>query len=61
MNSPRDSYAVLRSPSVRQPEEVIHDYIAHRNRDPKPFIWTASVRTIMKKVRKANETLASLH
>lgn len=47
--------------SVRQLEQAIHRYIAHRNTDPKPFTWTASVRSIIKKVTKANETLASLH
>ncbi len=29
--------------------------------DPKPFVWTASVRQILKKVNKANKTLATLH
>jgi transposase len=47
--------------SVAQLEAVIHRYIAHRNADPRPFTWTASVKSILAKVRKANETLASLH
>ena len=47
--------------SVDQLEAAIHRYIAQRNADPKPFTWTASVRYILAKVRKANETLASLH
>jgi transposase len=47
--------------SVRELEHAIHQYIARRNADPKPFTWTASVRSILAKVKKANETLASLH
>ncbi len=47
--------------SVRELERAIDRYIALRNIDPKPFTWTASVRSIMTKVNKANETLASLH
>lgn len=47
--------------SVAELEAAIHQYIARRNADPRPFTWTASVKTILAKVRKANETLASLH
>jgi transposase len=47
--------------SVRELERASHQYINQRNTDPRPFIWTASVRSIIAKVRKANETLASLH
>jgi len=47
--------------SVRELEHAIQQYIAHRNADPTPFTWTASVRSILAKVKKANETLASLH
>jgi transposase len=47
--------------SVRELEQAIREYIAHRNADPTPFTWTASVRSILAKVKKANETLASLH
>lgn len=47
--------------SVDELEAAIHEYIARRNTDPQPFTWTASVKSILAKVRKANETLASLH
>jgi transposase len=46
--------------SVRQLEHAIHQYIHRRNTNPTPFAWTASVRSIIAKVKKANETLASL-
>jgi len=47
--------------SVHELEAAIDQYIAHRNAAPTPFTWTASVRSILAKVKKANETLASLH
>ena len=47
--------------SVAALHTAIDTYIERRNRDPKPFTWTASVRTILAKVRKAKGTLASLH
>jgi len=47
--------------SVRELEQAIREYIAQRNTDPTPFTWTASVRSILAKIKKANDTLASLH
>ena len=47
--------------SVKELETAIHEYIDGRNENPRPFTWTASVRSILAKVKKANETLASLH
>ncbi|MGQ0704383.1 MAG: IS630 family transposase [Gemmatimonadales bacterium] len=47
--------------SVRELEAAIQRYITRRNADPKPFTWTASVKSILAKVKKANDTLASLH
>jgi transposase len=41
--------------------DVIGRYIERRNREPKPFVWTASVEQILAKVAKAKETLATLH
>ncbi len=46
--------------SVRELEQAIREYIAQRNSDPASFTWTAPVRTILAKVKKANETPASL-
>ena len=36
-------------------------YIDRRNEQPTPFVWTASVKAILAKVKKANATVASLH
>jgi transposase len=47
--------------SVAELEAAIDHYIARRNADPKPFTWTATVRSILKKVRKAQATLDSHH
>lgn len=47
--------------SVDELETAIDTYIAQRNVDPQPFTWTASVRKILAKVKKAKDTLASLH
>jgi transposase len=47
--------------SVDQLEEAIDDYIHHRNRDPKPFNWTASSELILEKVRRGNATFEALH
>jgi transposase len=47
--------------SVSELEAAIRDYLDHRNRDPKPFVWTASVQTILDNVRRANEALEAIH
>jgi hypothetical protein len=47
--------------SVLELDTAIDTYIAHRNTAPTPFTWTASVRKILAKVKKAKDTLASLH
>lgn len=47
--------------SVGELIEHITRYIDRRNINPKPFVWTASVRQILKKVSKANKILATLH
>jgi len=47
--------------SVDELVAAIHSYIEHRNRDPRPFVWTASVRHILNKVQKGNRTLSTPH
>jgi len=39
--------------------DVIHDFIAKNNREPKPFIWSASVNKIMSKIEKVKECIAN--
>ena len=40
---------------------AIMEYLEASNADPKPFVWTASVETILSKVKRANEVLETLH
>ena len=47
--------------SVKELIAAITHYIDQRNKNPTPFVWTATVRQILKKVAKANATLATLH
>lgn len=47
--------------SVPELETAIDGYIDRRNTDPTPFTWTASVRSILAKVKKAKASLASHH
>ena len=47
--------------SVNELIAAITQYLEQRNADPKPFVWTATVRKILAKINKANETLATLH
>jgi transposase len=47
--------------NVRQLEATITGYLDERNRAPQPFVWTASVESIIEKVDRGNKTLAALH
>ena len=40
---------------------AITTYLERRNEDPTPFVWTASVKSILAQDRKAKDTLASHH
>jgi hypothetical protein len=37
--------------------QAVKEYITHQNATPKPFIWTATVDTIMAKIRRAQKTM----
>jgi transposase len=39
---------------------AITDYVAHHNKDPKPFIWTASASDILEKGKRARTKLDTL-
>ncbi len=45
--------------SVPELVEAIHEYVAHHNTNPKPFIWTKSAHDILQKVIRANSRLSS--
>src|SRR5688572_1549656 len=37
--------------------EAVQQYIAKHNKDPKPFVWTASAKDILAKVKRARSKL----
>jgi transposase len=51
----RDSFT-----SVDELEQAIAQYIEHHNKNPKPFIWTATADDILAKVTRAKAALARL-
>jgi transposase len=46
--------------SVPELEAAIIEWINHRNAHPKPFIWTATAKSIILKRHRAKKTLANL-
>jgi transposase len=46
--------------NVPQLVDAIMDYIEHHNKNPKAFVWTASVQRIMEKVERARAVLQNL-
>ena len=44
--------------SVKELEATIHDFIAHHNGAPKPFVWTKSANKILEKVERARKALS---
>jgi transposase len=48
-------------PSVPDLISAITEYIELTNENPKPFVWTATVETIIAKVKRANEALDAPH
>lgn len=47
--------------SVAELEQAIKEYLVHNNRQPKPFVWTASVAKILEKVNRCKGILETLH
>src|ERR1700693_2076626 len=47
--------------SVAELEQAINEYLGHNNRQPKPFVWTASVDKILEKVNRCKGILETLH
>ena len=46
--------------SVDELVEAVNEYVAHHNKDPKPFIWTATACDILEKVKRARKKLDTL-
>ena len=47
--------------SVRELVQAIQQYMEQNNRQPKPFVWTASVEKILAKVHNCRAILETLH
>jgi hypothetical protein len=48
-----------RSECLKFLRKIDREYVAHHNKEPKPFIWTKSARDILQKVIRANSRLRS--
>jgi transposase len=48
-------------PSLDHLIAAIIDYLDHRNQDPKPFVWTASVESILAKLRSCMPITETFH
>lgn len=46
--------------SVRELEEAIRAFLAHRNEHPRPYTWTASVEAILEKIGRARSALKTV-
>ena len=46
--------------SVPDLEKAIEDYLAAWNESPRPFVWTASVEDIVKKLDRARQKLEEI-
>ena len=46
--------------SVDELVQAVTEYVAQHNRDPKPFIWTATASDILEKVKRARKKLDTL-
>ena len=47
--------------SVRKLIRAIDSYIRGNNKEPKPFVWTATAASILRKLTKYKETLETPH
>ena len=45
--------------NVRELEQAIHDYLDTHNKDPKPFIWTATADEIFRKIARLCEGISN--
>ena len=46
--------------SVADLERAIEEFLQAWNKNPKPFVWTASIESIMEKVQRAGRTLEGI-
>ena len=47
--------------SVEELRAAIDEYVQNNNRQPKPFVWTASVEKILAKIQRCKVILETVH
>lgn len=47
--------------SVPELKQAIQEYLDHNNKQPKPFVWTASAEQILEKVNRCKAILETVH
>ena len=47
--------------SVKELVAVIREYLDHNNKEPQPFVWTATVESILEKVARCKAIYETLH
>jgi hypothetical protein len=52
---------LLWPPSLDHLVKAIIEYLDQRNRDPKPFVWTASVESMLAKLRSCMPITETIH
>jgi transposase len=46
--------------SVEELEKAIHEFLVHWNSAPQPFVWTATVESIVQKLNRCKQTLEKI-
>jgi hypothetical protein len=57
----RQADPARRIPQVPELITAIEDYMSNHNQNPRVFVWTASVESILTKIAKCKEALDALH
>ncbi len=47
--------------SVRELQRAIAAFVSEHNKNAKPFVWTKSAATILRKIKKCHTTYGSAH
>ena len=48
-------------PSVKALEAAIYHYVEHSNDNPRPFVWTATPKSILDKIDRCKRMLETQH
>jgi hypothetical protein len=59
-SSPRNAFGAGVFFNVKELEQAIQEYLDDNNRQPKPFVWTASVEKILEKINRCKAILETV-